>query len=84
MGFKRQVPIGGYIADFVAASEKLVVEVDGYGATRRSQHDDPAFTPRQAHGGRQQDRVSSRFEHHVRPPAPGVGGHGLHYRAVLP
>ena len=29
VGFKRQVPLGGYIADFVAASAKLVVEVDG-------------------------------------------------------
>jgi len=27
--FKRQVPLGGYIADFVAAAAKLVVEVDG-------------------------------------------------------
>ena len=29
VGFKRQVPIGGYIADFVASSARLVVEVDG-------------------------------------------------------
>ena len=27
--FKRQVPLGGYIADFVAAQASLVVEVDG-------------------------------------------------------
>lgn len=29
VGFKRQVPLGDYIADFVAASAKVVVEVDG-------------------------------------------------------
>ena len=30
VGFRRQVPLGGrYIGDFVAASAKLVVEVDG-------------------------------------------------------
>ena len=27
--FRRQVPLGGYIADFVAAHAKLIVEVDG-------------------------------------------------------
>ncbi len=29
MKFRRQVPIGNYIADFVCAKYKLVVEVDG-------------------------------------------------------
>ena len=29
LGFRRQSPIGSYIADFVAHSCKLVVEVDG-------------------------------------------------------
>ena len=29
VGFRRQVPLGRYIADFVAPSAKLVVEVDG-------------------------------------------------------
>ncbi|WP_407167236.1 endonuclease domain-containing protein [Bradyrhizobium sp. ORS 111] len=29
LGFRRQTPIGNYIADFVAHSCKLVVEVDG-------------------------------------------------------
>ena len=29
LGFRRQVPIGNYIADFVAHSSKLVVELDG-------------------------------------------------------
>ncbi|MFN3676698.1 MAG: DUF559 domain-containing protein [Sphingomonas pseudosanguinis] len=34
--FNRQVPVGPYIADFAARSEKLIVEVDG------GQHDDRA------------------------------------------
>jgi very-short-patch-repair endonuclease len=29
LGFRRQSPMGNYIADFVAHSRKLVVEVDG-------------------------------------------------------
>jgi very-short-patch-repair endonuclease len=29
LGFRRQAPIGNYIADFVAHSSKLVVELDG-------------------------------------------------------
>ena len=29
LGFRRQVPIGNYIADFVEHSHKLVVELDG-------------------------------------------------------
>jgi len=29
VGFRRQLPIGRYIADFVATSCKLIVEVDG-------------------------------------------------------
>lgn len=38
--FKRQVPLGGrYIGDFVAASAKLVVEVDGPVHLRRSGSD---------------------------------------------
>jgi len=36
--FKRQVPLGGrYIGDFVAASAKLVVEVDGGAHSGRQQ-----------------------------------------------
>jgi very-short-patch-repair endonuclease len=27
--FKRQVPIGGYVADFVAPEAKLIIEIDG-------------------------------------------------------
>ena len=29
LGFRRQSPMGNYIADFVAHSRKLIVEVDG-------------------------------------------------------
>lgn len=29
VGFKRQVPIGSYIADFVCHSAKLIIEIDG-------------------------------------------------------
>jgi len=35
--FRRQVPVGKYVADFLAASVKVVVEVDGgYHAQRRA------------------------------------------------
>ena len=41
--FGRQVPIGGYVADFAAASVRLVIEVDG------GQHaDDPREAARTA------------------------------------
>ena len=37
--FRRQVPVGRFIADFVAPSVKLIVEVDGeYHAARRVAH----------------------------------------------
>jgi very-short-patch-repair endonuclease len=35
VGFRRQVPLGRYIADFVAPSVRLVVEVDGAYHRRR-------------------------------------------------
>lgn len=38
--FKRQVPIGSYIVDFVCLSHRLVIEVDG------SQHDDSDYDRR--------------------------------------
>jgi very-short-patch-repair endonuclease len=40
LGFRRQMPVAGYIADFACAEHKLVVEVDG------SQHDMPAIAIR--------------------------------------
>ena len=35
VAFRRQVPIGQYVADFLAPKHKLVVEVDGGCHTRR-------------------------------------------------
>jgi very-short-patch-repair endonuclease len=42
LGFRRQSPMGDYIADFVAHSCKLVVEVDGesHDFEERLRHDD--------------------------------------------
>jgi very-short-patch-repair endonuclease len=38
LGFRRQVPIAGYIVDFACSSHRLIVEVDG------SQHGDDAIS----------------------------------------
>lgn len=40
LGFRRQVPIAGYIVDFACSSKKLIVELDG------SQHADPIHSAR--------------------------------------
>jgi very-short-patch-repair endonuclease len=42
LNFRRQTPIGNYIADFVAHSHKLIVEVDGesHGFEERIRHDE--------------------------------------------
>jgi adenine-specific DNA-methyltransferase len=37
--FRRQAPLGPYVADFVCQSEKLVVEVDGGEHADRIEHD---------------------------------------------
>jgi very-short-patch-repair endonuclease len=42
VGFRRQVPIGPYIVDFVSHSAKVVIEVDG------GQHFDDAYEARDA------------------------------------
>ena len=55
IGFRRQVPIGNYIADFVAHSCKLVVELDG------ESHD---FASRIAHDA-QRDRWFERRGYRV-------------------
>ena len=41
MGFRRQMPISGYIVDFACAKAKIVVEVDGtqHAEAERSQYD---------------------------------------------
>lgn len=38
--FNRQVPVGPYIADFAARSEKLIVEVDGDQHDARAAYDE--------------------------------------------
>jgi very-short-patch-repair endonuclease len=42
LGFRRQAPMGNYIADFVAHSCKLIVEIDGesHDFEERIQHDE--------------------------------------------
>ncbi len=42
LGFRRQVPIAGYIVDFACSAKKLIVEVDG------SQHADDSAASRDA------------------------------------
>jgi very-short-patch-repair endonuclease len=39
VSFRRQVPLAGYICDFVCASQKLIVEVDGAHHARRAAAD---------------------------------------------
>jgi very-short-patch-repair endonuclease len=51
LGFRRQCPMGNYIADFVAHSCKLIVEVDG------ESHD---FESRIRHDSRRDEWFASR------------------------
>jgi len=39
LGFRRQMPIGGYIADFACPEHKLIVEVDGSQHAENQVHD---------------------------------------------
>jgi len=57
LNFRRQVPIGSYIADFVAHSCKLIVEVDG------QSHD---FEERIGHDERRDAWLESRGYHVLR------------------
>lgn len=50
--FKRQVPIGNYIADFVCEHEKLIVELDGGQHDVETQKDDERTQALQNHGYR--------------------------------
>jgi very-short-patch-repair endonuclease len=43
MKFRRQVPVGQYIADFLCAEQRLIVEIDG------GQHGDERDATRDAH-----------------------------------
>lgn len=59
--FRRQHPIGDYIADFICLSEKLVVEVDGeYHNTEEQRIDDKVRT----HSLRQMGFRVIRFSNH--------------------
>jgi very-short-patch-repair endonuclease len=57
LGFRRQSPMGSYIADFVSHSCKLVVEVDG------ESHD---FESRLRHDSRRDDWFASRGDRALR------------------
>ncbi|MBB3880006.1 very-short-patch-repair endonuclease [Sphingomonas pseudosanguinis] len=50
--FNRQVPVGPYIADFAARSEKLIVEVDGGQHDERAAYDEARTRYLQAQGWR--------------------------------
>ncbi len=50
--FNRQVPIGPYIADFAARSERLIVEVDGGRHDERAAYDDARTHYLEAQGWR--------------------------------
>jgi very-short-patch-repair endonuclease len=48
--FRRQVPIGPFIADFYCSSAKLIVELDGGEHAERSDYDCQRDTYLRAHG----------------------------------
>ena len=50
--FNRQVPVGPYIADFAARSERLIVEVDGGQHDERAAYDDTRTRYLEAQGWR--------------------------------
>ena len=50
--FRRQVPIGPYIADFSCLRSRLVVELDGSQHVERAQYDDKRSTFLKAQGFR--------------------------------
>ena len=50
--FNRQVPVGRYIADFAARSERLVVEVDGGQHDARAAYDEARTRYLEAQGWR--------------------------------
>ncbi len=66
--FRRQVPIGPYIADFVCHGRRLIIELDG------SQHaDDPADAVRDAELRRRGYRVLRIWNNELTNNENGVG-----------
>jgi len=52
LGFRRQVPLGPYVADFLCEAQRLVVEVDGGQHADRSVEDAQRTQWLEAHGYR--------------------------------
>jgi very-short-patch-repair endonuclease len=50
--FRRQVPIGKYIADFVCEPEKLIIELDGNQHAEHETHDENRTQKLEDHGYR--------------------------------
>jgi very-short-patch-repair endonuclease len=65
--FRRQVPLGPYIADFVCHGRRLIIELDG------SQHfDDPADVRRDAELKRRGYRILRIWNNELTTNEPGV------------
>lgn len=50
--FRRQVPIGKYIADFVCDQEKLIIELDGDQHAEQEEYDEKRTQVLESHGYR--------------------------------
>ena len=50
LGFRRQMPIGGFIVDFACPEHKLVVEVDGSQHAANDAHDQARTAYLEQHG----------------------------------
>ncbi len=71
--FKRQVPLDGFILDFVCFETKLIVEVDG------GQHSENARDQvRDAHFGREGFETLRFWNHEVETSLDAVCDHILH------
>ncbi len=64
--FRRQVPLGPFIADFYCASRRLILEADG------AHHDPARDTTRDAHLAALGYRILRVTNHDIRTNLPGV------------